>query len=236
MTDRKGNSGIRLVTTDDQPPSTAQNVPAEACALEANRTAIEGIEQDPDRGEREKNIAALVVAAELAHAAGWPWEASSRLVRMATALICAQEGAHHPVLAPTRAASGTVGLVTANWRIYCILAVKARRQADKCGLKQAQKAFLRDIGRALQLRSGHPGLAILFPERDGSSCTQEIDRRCNLLSEWAKSRTLERSHRLSIQHHQGWNRLLDALGPNGWMEAYQSFLQQAGAEARALTS
>lgn len=203
-------------------------------AIALNRAAVEAFENDPDRDEMEKTIAAVIGAAKLAGLEGMAWEQLARLTRLATGLCYVRDGIRHPMFEPKHPVAGKANPGAERWRVYCINAVSARRSRDCSTHKEAQLGYLSDLTSALTLEEGGPTWKLLFPDRSGDSAHTEIDRVCGLLKEWAKPRSLAGASPRAAREHEMLSSLLEAHGPNGWAEAYLALFHHAVKEAKSL--
>src|SRR5262249_2974537 len=137
-------------------------------------------ELDPTLTEIEKNVAVLIACAELAEIAKWPFPLVIRLTRLVHCLDGLSKGIRDPLLEPKNPMHGRPTQSIERWRMYCVLAVQARRALDGENAKKAQTSFLRDLEHALELERASPMWHVLFNARSDSQAASEEERRCML--------------------------------------------------------
>ena len=215
---------------------SSQDLADAICAqirMQINLANAKAIERDTTRDEAEKNVATLVGCLELARIANWPFYLQQRLIRIIEALRSLSNGIRDPMLEPKYPASGRAAPAVERLRMYCALAVQAKRRLDGASSKDARMSFLKDLEHAIELDSSSRKWEVLFPAR-GRQVADGEKRRCKLLDEWSKPRAINRLSKLVLPVYKIWSKQLQNCPSESHREAYLVALSFAALQAKSL--
>jgi hypothetical protein len=199
-----------------------------------NAHAALSYELDPTHTESEKDVALLKACHELASIAKWKFPLTIRLIRLLHALKGLSEGISDPMLEPKHRVGGRAAPSMERFRLYCVLASEAR-----CAIKgeepdEARKSFLRDLEQSKDVKIPSDKWEVLFKTRRDYQGSNEEQRRCDLIYEWSKPRSVERFSRHVLTEHGIWSRFIRNRHSEHGHKIYLYFLSIALLQAKSL--